>query len=84
MESPAPVGCERAREVRAWIESAVPHMYPDDTASYAGTLVRDGFDSIGMIESELEEEDLAFMKKAHRRALIRARGIGADNGGGSD
>jgi len=43
----------------------------DDVEAYSARLVDDGFDSLQMLMEQLEEDDLDFMKKAHKRALVR-------------
>lgn len=66
---------KKIKIVQKWLSTAIPHLHADDTALYASQLVEDGFDSLGMLQNEILEEDLTFMKKAHRRALMRARNI---------
>jgi hypothetical protein len=58
-------------EVEQWILSQLPHMNKDDASKYAHQLYELGFDSVAFIEEDLLEEDLPFMKKAHRRVLMR-------------
>lgn len=57
--------------VRNWILKVVPFLNTKDVALYANHLVEDGFDSVDIIEQELTPDDLDFMKKAHKRALVR-------------
>lgn len=61
--------------VQSWLKEALPQLYADDLARYTSHLVMDGFDSTELLETELIKEDLNFMKKAHRRALIRIKGF---------
>ena len=62
--------------VQNWLKEALPHLHDDDLTRYTSRLVEDGFDSVELLETDLVEEDMDFMKKAHRRALIRVKGIG--------
>ena len=55
-----------------WLEKYVPHLHMDDADTYAARLVDDGFDSVEIIEQELTDEDVSFMKKAHKRTIVRA------------
>ena len=66
---------EKYETVRKWLLDAVPQLHDEDVNVYASKLVEDGFDSNEMLRTELLEEDLKFMKKAHLRALIRAKDI---------
>ncbi len=43
----------------------------DDVRAYTTRLVDDGFDSLQMLMEQLKEDDLDFMKKAHKRALLQ-------------
>ncbi|CAJ1943659.1 unnamed protein product [Cylindrotheca closterium] len=65
----------RNEVVRNWLGRTLPQLHSDDLAHYASRLVEDGFDSAEILETDLMEEDLDFMKKAHRRALIRVKGL---------
>jgi len=58
-------------QVAQWLLSQLPHMHKDDASEYSTQLYDLGFDSIAFIEEELIEEDLSFMKTAHRRVLMR-------------
>ena len=60
------------KNIMEFLDTAVPYLQPDDVQSYALRLVQDGFDSVPMITNQLQEEDLHFMKKAHKRALLNA------------
>jgi hypothetical protein len=71
---------EKYQAVKTWLEEALPLLYVDDLATYASQLVDDGFDSTEMLETELRADDLDFMKKAHRRVLIRIKEIQDTNG----
>jgi lipopolysaccharide export LptBFGC system permease protein LptF len=62
---------EKISTVRAWLQSRLPELYSDDLQAYAHHLVQDGFDSVTLLQEELREEDLAFMKTAHRRRLAK-------------
>mmetsp|Transcript_28481 Transcript_28481/g.52959 ORF Transcript_28481/g.52959 Transcript_28481/m.52959 type:complete len:472 (-) Transcript_28481:80-1495(-) len=61
----------REQHVQRWLTSVVPCLMRDDIKAYTRRLVDDGFDSIAIIEDYLLEEDLSFMKTAHRRALVK-------------
>ena len=63
--------------VKTWLEEALPHLHSDDLNYYTSQLVDDGFDSVELLDTELLIEDLDFMKKAHRRALSRKKGLGS-------
>lgn len=58
-------------EVCRWLTSQLPHLHQEDAAKYSEYLINDGFDSVDFIEEELLEDDLVFMKKAHKRVLMR-------------
>ena len=66
-----PSGEAEHEAIGRWLARLLPHSRPADRADYARRLVDDGFDSVAFIEEELTEEDLAFMKKAHRRVVER-------------
>ncbi|KAL3928238.1 MAG: hypothetical protein SGBAC_012737 [Bacillariaceae sp.] len=68
-------GEAKNRIVRSWLEDALPQLHSDDLVRYTAHLVDDGFDSAEILESDLMEDDLDFMKKAHRRALVRVKGL---------
>lgn len=65
----------RVALVQNWLTSALPQLYPDDAVAYARAFVREGFDSNHMLDNVLIGDDLGFMKKAHRRALIQAKNL---------
>eukprot|EP00980_Cylindrotheca_fusiformis_P031738 scaffold26888_cov137-Cylindrotheca_fusiformis.AAC.4 len=67
---------ERINLVEEWLMEALPQLHTDDLKTYASVLVEDGFDSKELLETELLAEDLVFMKKAHRRLLIRKKNLG--------
>ena len=46
-------------------------MQEEDAISYFHHLLEDGFDTVDILK-ELLEEDLYFMKKGHRRAMMRS------------
>eukprot|EP00956_Cyclotella_meneghiniana_P032573 scaffold90161_cov73-Cyclotella_meneghiniana.AAC.5 len=58
-------------EVLSWLKSQLPHLREEDAASYCKSLIEQGFDSVAFIEEELVEDDLDFMKGAHKRVLVR-------------
>mmetsp|Transcript_17597 Transcript_17597/g.28797 ORF Transcript_17597/g.28797 Transcript_17597/m.28797 type:complete len:180 (-) Transcript_17597:1303-1842(-) len=58
-------------QVVQWLLSQLPHMCKEDASEYAAKLHDLGFDSVAFIEEELIEDDLSFMKTAHRRVLMR-------------
>mmetsp|Transcript_24636 Transcript_24636/g.53398 ORF Transcript_24636/g.53398 Transcript_24636/m.53398 type:complete len:180 (-) Transcript_24636:1598-2137(-) len=57
--------------IEQWLLRHLPHLKEADVTKYSQHLVDDGFDSVAFIEEELLEEDLSFMKKAHRRVIAR-------------
>ncbi|KAL7549262.1 hypothetical protein ACHAWF_012539 [Thalassiosira exigua] len=61
---------ESRDEVERWLLSHLPTLQERDVETYCRCLVEDGFDSITMLEV-LEEADLHFMRKAHRRYLTK-------------
>jgi hypothetical protein len=60
----------RVNEVEQWLLSHLPTLSRGDALNYCKCLIDDGFDSLDML-NELEEEDISFMKKAHRRVMSR-------------
>ncbi|KAL7475569.1 hypothetical protein ACHAW6_001483 [Cyclotella cf. meneghiniana] len=54
-------------DVFNWLTSHLPYLQREDALRYCECLVNDGFDSV----EELVEDDLDFMKRAHRRVIIR-------------
>jgi hypothetical protein len=56
---------------KAWLSVALPDLYPCDLAAYSKTLIQDGFDSTSLLDNDIVQDDLNFMKKAHKRALVR-------------
>lgn len=56
---------------KAWLSQALPDLLPSDLDMYSNTLVQDGFDSMTLLENDIIHDDLNFMKKAHKRALVR-------------
>jgi len=57
-------------EVEHWLLSRLPKLQRLDVEKYCDILASDGFDSLDMLDG-VEEEDLKFMKKAHRRTLMK-------------
>lgn len=57
-------------QVMHWLLTRLPQLQEDDAIAYFNCLLEDGFDSVAML-SEIGEEDLEFMKRGHRRALLR-------------
>eukprot|EP00978_Attheya_sp_CCMP212_P047095 scaffold421223_cov47-Attheya_sp.AAC.2 len=57
--------------VEDWLSKALPELHMDDLHNYVLHLVKEGFDSLTMLEQELVPEDLDFMKTAHKRVLLR-------------
>eukprot|EP00804_Cyclotella_cryptica_P029524 CCRYP_011307-RA/>CCRYP_011307-RA protein AED:0.07 eAED:0.07 QI:87/0.5/0.66/1/0.5/0.33/3/952/2100 len=64
------VSLEKSEEVGRWILSYLPRLQKQDLQFYATCLIADGFDSYDMLK-ELDVDDLDFMKKGHRRVLVR-------------
>ncbi|KAL7447759.1 hypothetical protein ACHAWC_000083, partial [Mediolabrus comicus] len=58
-------------EVQEWLLSQLPHLQNEDALTYTTKLQELGFDSVAFIEEELLDEDLQFMKIAHRRVVMR-------------
>lgn len=65
-------------EVKEWLLSQLPHLQNEDALSYTTKLHELGFDSVAFIEEELLDEDLQFMKKAHRRVVMRQLQLSKD------
>ena len=61
---------EQFDEVKTWLLSYLPRLSSSDTIRYINVLIEDGFDCLAMLD-ELIEEDIAFMKKAHKRSMSR-------------
>jgi hypothetical protein len=61
---------KRAEEVEQWLMSYLPQLNKDDAVNYCKILIDDGFDSLDML-AELIEDDIYFMKKAHKRVMSR-------------
>ena len=59
-------------DIMYWILTHLPNLQEDDAIAYFHHLLEDGFDDIDILKEQLREEDLLFMKKAHRRALLRS------------
>ncbi len=57
--------------VDEWLLSRLPGLKADDVSFYSKRLIQDGFDSVNTL-GIVEEEDLDFMKKGHRRLLMKA------------
>ncbi len=58
-------------EVMYWLLTHLPNLQEEDAISYFHHLLEDGFDTVDILK-ELLEEDLYFMKKGHRRAMMRS------------
>ena len=62
-------------EVMYWILTHLPNLQEEDAIAYFNQLLYEGFDSSDVL-SEIVDEDLHFMKKGHRKGLMRSlRGI---------
>jgi len=61
---------EQFDEVKTWLLSYLPRLSSSDTIRYINVLIEDGFDCLAMLD-ELIEEDISFMKKAHKRSMSR-------------
>jgi len=61
---------ESCDEVEQWLLSHLPTLQKQDVEKYRDCFVEDGFDSTVMLQV-VEEGDLSFMKKAHRRFLSK-------------
>ena len=62
---------EKEKTVQSFLITSLPSIYMDDLRDYTKRLVEEGFDSLQMLTEQLEEDDLDFMKKAHKRALLQ-------------
>ena len=58
-------------DVMYWLLTLLPNIQEDDAISYFHHLLEDGFDNIDILK-EIIDDDLYFMKKGHRRALMRS------------
>lgn len=58
--------------VETWLLTALPELHPNDLSVYSHRLMGDGFDSLTLLQMDLVQADLEFMKKAHKRAIVRA------------
>jgi hypothetical protein len=58
-------------DVMHWLLTHLPNLQEKDAISYFNHLLEDGFDTVDILK-ELLEEDLYFMKKGHRRAMLRS------------
>jgi hypothetical protein len=65
-----PANDKRFEEVEQWLTSYLPQLAQEDLVHYCNSLIDDGFDSLDML-AELMEDDINFMKKAHKRVLAR-------------
>ena len=57
-------------KVMHWLLTHLPDIQEEDAVEYFNCLLEDGFDSIDL--GEVLEEDLYFMKRGHRSALLRS------------
>jgi hypothetical protein len=62
---------EQVEEMTFWLLEIIPTLRDDDCIYYADELVSLGWDPNCVTASELQEEDLVFMKPLHRRFLIQ-------------
>jgi hypothetical protein len=65
-----PANDKRFDEVQQWLTSYLPQLAKEDIVYYCNSLIDDGFDSLDML-GELLEDDIGFMKKAHKRVIAR-------------
>ena len=70
-------------EVMYWLLTHLPNLQEEDAISYFHYLLEDGFDTVDILQ-ELLEEDLYFMKKGHRRAMMRSVRNGGHSSSGVD
>ena len=68
--------------IQSWLKNHLPTLPPNDVTLYTKQLLRDGFtslDKLNAINSDKSHsgrlEDLYFMKKGHRRILMKKLGI---------
>lgn len=71
LTAPDSLRLEKEKTVQSFLITSLPCIYMDDVRDYTKRLVDDGFDSLQMLTEQLEEDDLDFMKKAHKRALLQ-------------
>mmetsp|Transcript_10472 Transcript_10472/g.14796 ORF Transcript_10472/g.14796 Transcript_10472/m.14796 type:complete len:230 (+) Transcript_10472:85-774(+) len=72
MESFDFINNEKLDIVKKWLVHAIPQLHEADVSLYAHKLVEEGFDTVGLLEMELQvDDDLDFMKKVHKRILVR-------------
>jgi len=64
-------------DVMHWLLTHLPNLQEEDAISYFNHLLEDGFDTVDILK-ELLEEDLYFMKKGHRRAMLRSISSNSD------
>ena len=62
-------------EVMYWLLTHLPNLQEEDAIAYFNQLLDEGFDSSDVL-NEIVDEDLHFMKKGHRKGLMRSlRGV---------
>jgi len=61
---------QSCNQVEQWLLNNVPCLQKQDVDKYCECFVAEGFDSAKMLEV-VEEEDLHFMKKSHKRTLLK-------------
>jgi hypothetical protein len=65
---------EREQAIKQWILKAIRDIHPSDLRSYTTELLDNGFDTVDML-SAVEDEDLVFMKKGHRKIILRCYNV---------
>ena len=58
-------------EVMIWLLTNLPQLQEEDAIAYFNHLLEDGFDSTRMLQDELEEGDLYFMKRGHQKTVLK-------------
>ena len=62
-------------EVMYWLLTHLPNLQEEDAIAYFNQLLDEGFDSSDVL-NEIVDDDLHFMKKGHRKGLMRSlRGV---------
>ena len=62
---------KQSATVDQWLMTHLPDLNRSNVLKYSAKLIGRGFDSIGVLDL-VKEEDLDFMKMAHRRLLLRS------------
>ena len=58
--------------VMQWLLTHLPNLQEADAIFYFNSLLEEGFDTVDILNDEICEEDLSFMKKGHQRVLLKS------------